>query len=100
MAEELYNSALKEFTNLILYNSRYFSYLNLYEEISKHGFTCDFTVAKQQIKNQIDMNINLMQEWKKTIDKYENEIKEFSINILVTPQKQVYLSRHNNIVKV
>ena len=73
--------------------------MNLFEEISKHGFTCDFTVAKQQIKNQIDMNINLMQEWKKTIDKYEKEIREFSINILVIPQKQVYLSRRNNIVK-
>src|SRR5260364_144211 len=87
-----YNTAVKEFKDLSEYNSKYLSFLNSLDSIKKYGFSGDFSNTEQQIRTQIDMNINLMQQKKQIIDKYEEEIRSFSICLLVTPDRQAWLN--------
>ncbi|CAG8834322.1 40538_t:CDS:2 [Gigaspora margarita] len=77
-----YNTAVKEFKDISKYNSKYLSFLNSLDSIKKYGFSSDFSNTEQQIRTQIDMNINLIQQKKHIIDKYEEEIRLFSICLL------------------
>ncbi|KAF0521499.1 hypothetical protein F8M41_015782 [Gigaspora margarita] len=87
-----YNTAIKKFKGLSEYNSKYLSFLNSLNSIKKYGFSGDFSNTEQQIRTQIDMNINLMQQKKPIIDKYEEEIRSFLICLLVTPDRQAWLN--------
>ncbi|KAF0480852.1 hypothetical protein F8M41_023636 [Gigaspora margarita] len=72
-----YNTAVKKFKDLSEYNSKYLSFLNSLDSIKKYGFSGDFSNTEQQIRTQIDMNINLMQQKKQIIDKYEKKLDHF-----------------------
>ncbi|CAG8653619.1 8872_t:CDS:2 [Dentiscutata erythropus] len=74
MAEQLYNNVLKDYNNYQTCNSTYFTYLNTLKAISEQGF---FEI----------------------IDKYENEVREFSINLLVNSDYKFWLNCHNNSKK-
>jgi 8-oxo-dGTP pyrophosphatase MutT (NUDIX family) len=99
MAEQLYNLAQQELNSFSAYNLKYYTYLNTIENIIEHGFSGDFSLTKTQIREQININNNLIQQRKKIIDEYENEIREFSINLLVHPEKKIWLNRRNNVLK-
>jgi hypothetical protein len=99
MSEQIFNSTVKEYNDYLNLNSKYFTFLNTLEDIAQYGFTCDFVKTKQQIKEQIEMNVNLLQQKKKIIDSYEDEIREFSICLLVNSDRQVWLNRRNNYHK-
>ncbi|CAG8449867.1 24971_t:CDS:2 [Dentiscutata erythropus] len=69
----------------------HFSEFHICVTISEQGFSGDFTIAKNQITELIAINLNLLQQKKEIIDKYENEVKEFFINLLVNPdQNEAY----------
>ncbi|CAG8808434.1 25963_t:CDS:2 [Gigaspora margarita] len=64
--------------------------------IKKYRFSGDFSKTEQQIRTQIDMNINLIQQKKQIIDKYKEEIKLFLICLLVTSDRQACLNYRIN----
>ncbi|CAG8814413.1 20241_t:CDS:2, partial [Gigaspora margarita] len=87
MVEE-YSNAKKEYQLLIDYQSQYFSFINTIKAISHHGFTIDALSLTNQIQCQLDINMNLMKTKKKIIDKYEQEVREFSLCLLVSHDKK------------
>src|SRR5690242_7215052 len=96
MAE--YTFAKTENNRLQNKNQQCFTYLNLLRNLENDGFTTiensQFTI--RQLKNTIEVNNNLMQMNTEIIDKYEQERREFSLCLLVTDSKKIYLSRRNN----
>ncbi|CAG8482618.1 9147_t:CDS:2 [Gigaspora margarita] len=91
MEKNSFQEAKKNYRMLGDYNSMYFTMLNTIEEMTKHGISFDSPKAKTQIENLIEINTNLMRESKKMIDKYEQEIREFSLCLLVSGDKKVWL---------
>ncbi|CAG8855581.1 15849_t:CDS:1, partial [Gigaspora margarita] len=77
-----YNTAKKEYQLLIDYQSQYFSFINTIKSIAHHGFTIDALSLTNQIQCQLDINMNLMKTKKEIIDKYEREVREFSLCLL------------------
>ncbi|RIB22439.1 hypothetical protein C2G38_2173896 [Gigaspora rosea] len=67
--------------------------------IAQHGFTIDALSLTTEIQYQIDININLMKTKKEIIDKYEQQIREFSLCLLIFNNKKVYLSKRCNPIK-
>ncbi|RIB01966.1 hypothetical protein C2G38_2150216 [Gigaspora rosea] len=56
----------------------------------KHGFTIENeSVLEKQIQLQLEINRNLMQQSQEVIDKIEEEVREFTLNVLVSHSKQV-----------
>ncbi|RIB22441.1 hypothetical protein C2G38_2173898, partial [Gigaspora rosea] len=96
---EEYNTAKKEYQILIDYQSQYFSFINSVKAIAQHGFTIDALSLTTQIQCQIDINMNLMKTKKEIIDKYEQQIREFSLCLLISNDKKVYLSKQYNPIK-
>ncbi|CAG8751003.1 10305_t:CDS:2, partial [Racocetra fulgida] len=64
--------------------------------IKKCGFITDADAAIKKIRNH---NMNLMQQYQATIDKYEQQIREFSLYLLISGDKKIWLSRKNNTYK-
>ncbi|RIB23189.1 hypothetical protein C2G38_2242845 [Gigaspora rosea] len=100
MAELDYNAAKTNYSQLASFTKKYFAFLNTLKEMRKHGFTIENkSVLEKQIQLQLEINRNLMQQSQEVIDKIEEEVREFTLNVLVSPSKQVYLSRRNNSSK-
>ncbi|CAG8684577.1 3720_t:CDS:2 [Dentiscutata erythropus] len=95
----LYKNAKNNFTQLQTFNSTYYTYLNILNEIYKHGFMNKPSSIKDKINNQIEINNNLMIQNKLIINKHEQNIREFALNLLLNQDKQIALNRRNNPTK-
>ncbi|CAG8543186.1 14730_t:CDS:2, partial [Gigaspora margarita] len=90
---EEYNTAKKDYQTLNDYMSQYISFLTIIKAIEQYGFTIDVSSLTSQIQCTINMNINLMKAKKEIIDKYEREIQEFSLCLLVSSDKRSNLKQ-------
>ncbi|CAG8811199.1 42662_t:CDS:2, partial [Gigaspora margarita] len=72
-----YNTAVKEFKDLSEYNSKYLSFLNSLDSIKKYGFSGNFSNTEQQIRTQIDININLMEQKNKLSINMKKKLDHF-----------------------
>ena len=87
-----YENAKNNFTQLQTFNSTYYTYLNTLDGIYKHGFMNKPSSIKDKINNQIIQN-------KSIIDKHEQNVREFVLNLLLNQDKQMVLNRRNNPTK-
>ncbi|CAG8586596.1 25736_t:CDS:2, partial [Dentiscutata erythropus] len=97
---EEYNSAKTNYQMLNSLISSYLSLKNSVKSIDEYGFTIDVKTINTQIQTQIDINLNLMKQYRKVIDRYEEDIREFILCFLVEKDtKKVRLSRQINLTK-
>ncbi|RIB06207.1 hypothetical protein C2G38_2217695 [Gigaspora rosea] len=95
--EVQYNNFKREFTIISDHINEYKSFIQTLNKIRTYGFSVDQLV--NQVNPYIEVNKNLQNQLKQNIQSYENDLREFTICILVDNKKRIYLSRRNNPTK-
>src|SRR5437868_13377102 len=97
-SQEVYENALKLYSNTCYLETQYLTCLNNLKNLNKE--TCiEIKDIVNRIEVNMEMNLNLKKNHKATIDFYEYDQCEFSLCLLVNNKKQVWISRRNNITK-
>ena len=95
--EQEYNIAKEQYNNTLRDETRYQTFLNTLNEMKVIGFTTDPLI--NQVQAVFEINNNLKNDSKAILDKYEKDVHEFSVCILVSDDKKVWIARRNNILK-
>ncbi|CAG8772862.1 1534_t:CDS:1 [Cetraspora pellucida] len=97
---DLYQTYLSLKKNQIIFDG-YFSDLSLYKEtlekMKKNGFSVDTILT--QVCAEIEINKNLLNDSKDNISKFEKNIRNFSLLIIVNEDKKVWISQRINPFK-
>ncbi|RIB09471.1 hypothetical protein C2G38_2208846 [Gigaspora rosea] len=92
-----YNNFKREFTIISNHINEYGFFIQTLNKIRTYGFSVDQLV--NQVNPHIEVNKNLQDQLEQNIQSYENDLREFTICILVNNEKKIYLSRRNNPIK-
>ncbi|RIB24510.1 NUDIX hydrolase domain-like protein [Gigaspora rosea] len=95
--EDQYNNFKREFTIISDHINEYESFIQMLNKMRTYRFSVDQLV--NQVNPHIEVNKNLQNQLKQNIQSYENDLREFTICILVDNEKRIYLSRRNNPTK-
>jgi len=79
------------------YRSDLLNYKETLEKMKKNRFSIDSVYT--QLRAEIEVNENLLNDTKDSISKFEKEAREFSLLILVNNDKKVFISQHINPFK-
>lgn len=95
---ESYQLAKAQYSNTCLIENRYLTTLNYLKELNKaQGLEIDD--ISNRIKIMRETNQNLMNSYKELVDSYEFDQREFSVLVLVSENKRVYISKRIDITK-
>jgi 8-oxo-dGTP pyrophosphatase MutT (NUDIX family) len=76
---------------------KYQTFYNQLNEMKRYGF--DVLNAFEQAKSLVEMNENLKKTSKEIIDRYESEVREFSLLILISDEGKIWISQRINSLK-